>query len=383
MTAGREEPAIVFGQRVLALLETGSFTASYKYAVLLALIDAVLEGVDDRGDPPTVVHAIDVGRRVLAMYWPQTRPFTDAGPLRQSSQAGNIVEKIAQFRSDHHLGDHVTVEQARRRYPEEFAALERDVVATVVRYPISLLQKVGSGGRAVEQRFIYEYGWTDVIRPSAVHSPGFDDRMMLMDGAGGHLVALAVLLRPIIQRDWLNFVAGRNDADVEELRLHQFLFGIDRIGLRVLVEPLHELQHGKCFYCDQTGHGEWEVDHFLPWSRWPDNRLDNLVLAHERCNNDKRAALAGLEHVQRWWPRFEPASRIASEVAQVAAATNWPRRPAATRNAARALYLSQPEGTVLWVARPGRVETLDRRRLLAIMRASFGLAAEEREEYDA
>lgn len=171
--SGRESP-IAFGQRVLALLETGNFTASYKYAVLLALIDAVLEGVDARGDAPAVLHGRDIGRRVLALYGPQTRPFTAAGPLRQSTQAGNIVDKIARFRSDHDLDGLGTIEQARRRRPDEFAALERDVVATAVRYPIPLLQKIGAGGRAVEQRFIFDHGWSDGIAPTAVHNPGFD-----------------------------------------------------------------------------------------------------------------------------------------------------------------------------------------------------------------
>lgn len=62
-----------------------------------------------------------------------------------------------------------------------------------------------------------------------------------MDDSGSHLVALAGLLRPLIQREWLAFVARRKDADVEEPRLQQFLFGSERIGLRMLVDPLIEL----------------------------------------------------------------------------------------------------------------------------------------------
>lgn len=262
--------------------------------------------------------------------------------------------------------------------PTQVADLEQDVVSTVIRYPIPLLQKLGSGGRAVEHRFIYDYGWADGVTSAATRRSDFDDRMHLVADAGAHLVALAGLLRPLIQRDWLDFVARRNDADVEELRLQQFLFGSDRIGLRALVEPLLELQHGTCFYCDRPAHGGWEVDHFLPWSRWPDNTLDNLVLAHERCNNDKRAALAGLDHVARWWRRFEPGGRTSTGLDDIAMVTNRSRRTRATQGAARALYLRQPEGTMLWVARPGQIERLDRGRVRAVLHtAGFGLAAEE------
>jgi 5-methylcytosine-specific restriction endonuclease McrA len=292
-----------------------------------------------------------------------------------------VVQKIAEFRHDHLLEDLVTVDRAQRLHPEAFDRLERDVVATIVRFPIPLLQKVGIGGRAVEQRFIYEYGWTTSIQAAAVHRSSFDDRMWLADRAGEHLSALAGLLRPLIQRDWLQFVARRNDADVEELRLEQFLFGADRIGLGPLTEPLRELQEGRCFYCDRLGDGGWEVDHFLPWSRWPDNRLDNLVLAHARCNNDKRAALAGVDHLVRWWPRFDPSSSLSDDLDRIATKVGWARNVAATKGAARALYLRQPTGMALWVGRPGRVEQLDRDRVVAVMRPGYGLAADERGDY--
>ena len=39
---------IAFAERVLTLLDDGSFTATYKYAVLLGLTDLCLEGVECR-----------------------------------------------------------------------------------------------------------------------------------------------------------------------------------------------------------------------------------------------------------------------------------------------------------------------------------------------
>ena len=380
-TSDKDAAAIAFGQRILALLDTGSFTASYKYAVLLALIDAVLEGTDARGHPPTVLHGRDIGRRVLVLYWRQARPFTDQGPLAQSRQR-DLVQKIAEFRVEHRVPEHATIEHVRRGHPDAFAALEREVIATVVRYPIPLLQKIGVGGRALERPFIYTYGWRVGTGASTVRSGAFDDRMHLVDDAGEYLAALAGLLRPVVEREWLQFVAARNDADLEELRLQQFLFGSERVGLRALVAPLQAVQEGRCFYCDDRVSGDQEIDHFLPWARLPDNKLDNLVLAHARCNNDKRAALAALEHLTRWMQRFDPEAEVSHALAKVAIDTAWPRRPDATLASARALYIHQPEGTPLWRGRREGLEELDRGRLLAVLGSRAALAADEKGSYN-
>jgi hypothetical protein len=40
-------------ERVLTLLDDGSFTATYKHAVLLGLIDLCMEGVSDNRHPRT------------------------------------------------------------------------------------------------------------------------------------------------------------------------------------------------------------------------------------------------------------------------------------------------------------------------------------------
>lgn len=380
-TAGGSDASIAFGQRVLSLLETGSFTASYKYAVLLALLDAVLEATDEHGRAPTVLHGRDIGRRVLELYWPQATPFTGTGPLAQSPFARNpsrrdIVGKIDDFRRAHRIPEHAVMARVRHANPGAFAALERDVVATVVRNPIPRLQTMGNAHPAEEQRFIFKYGWDSEIREPRVSSEDFDDRMHLVGVAGDHLASLAGLLRPVIQREWLQFVAKRNSADVEELRLQRYLFGADRIGLGALVEPLRALQHGRCFYCDGEPSGRWEVDHFLPWSRLADDKLDNLVLAHRRCNNDKRAALAAVGHLSRWLRRFDPTGPASRGLDAIASDLAWPRRPDATLGAARALYLHQPDGTPLWVAARGHVEPLDRDRVQAAMRADVGLATD-------
>lgn len=366
--------AIEFAQRLLSLLDTGSFTTSYKYATLLALFDEVVASVDESGNPPAVVHGRAVARRVLALYWPQSRPFSEIGPLRQSNVAGDIVTKVAAVRSDLGIPEHLGLEHARIRHPERIRQLEVAVEDTVLRYPIPLLQRFGSAKTALERRFIYDYAWAPGVVPA-------DDRLFLVDGAAEALTALAGLLRPLVQREWLHFVARRNSDELDEFRVERFLFGADRTSLAAVRDPLLDHQHGRCFYCDGQG-GPWEVDHFLPWARWPDNGLDNLVVAHQSCNNDKRAALAGVRHLQRWWGRMQAGSASFEELRHVAGALAWPRRPDATAGGARALYLYQPPGTMTWSAR-GIVEPLDHRVVRELLTGAAGLdiAAEDDAPY--
>jgi 5-methylcytosine-specific restriction endonuclease McrA len=82
--------------------------------------------------------------------------------------------------------------------------------------------------------------------------------------------------------------------------IEEFLFGADRVSLGPVANQLLELQEGRCFYCRKDVGHDRHVDHFIPWSRHPDNGLENLVLADGRCNLQKHAYLAGLDHLQPW-----------------------------------------------------------------------------------
>jgi hypothetical protein len=348
-----ENGALALGQRVLAILDTGSFTTSYKYATLLALIDEVVEGVDESGEPPSVVHAARLGERVLRRYWPHARPFSEAGHLRQSSQPvtkPDLVAKIDACRTRLELASSVTLELASSQYPNEMADLRDVVLNTVVRWPIPLLQRLGTGAGVIEDRFLFDYRWTAGLS-GASGRQDFDGRMWLRPGVGRHLVRLAGLLRPIVEREWTRFVAERNKGTIDELRLERFLFGAERANLGRLRPPLVLAQSGACYYCGGPLRASVEVDHFLPWSRWPDDALDNLVAAHRGCNNSKRDALASVEHVGRWARRFDASSPEWSAVDRLATVTGWHRRPRATLGAARAMYLHALAGTPLWVSR--------------------------------
>jgi 5-methylcytosine-specific restriction endonuclease McrA len=78
------------------------------------------------------------------------------------------------------------------------------------------------------------------------------------------------------------------------------------VGLQITIDhgglPSNIIIHGLCFYCARK-FGKAEIDHFIPWSRYPRDLVHNLVLAHVECNSKKSDLLASEPHLERWLQR--------------------------------------------------------------------------------
>lgn len=79
---------LLLGQRVVAILETGLRTATYKLATLMALIDHCIEHLPDAPAETLVVPIPDLAHRVLEIYWRQVRPF-EAGAAPVDAAPGS------------------------------------------------------------------------------------------------------------------------------------------------------------------------------------------------------------------------------------------------------------------------------------------------------
>ena len=347
-----DDDALRFAERLLALLDATRYSATYKLATLLALIDVAAERAGADGTAPATLPAKDVGRRVIELYWPQTVPYgavahSEPRVLSQAPQ-NDIPAKLAAWRAAHRLPPGASVEDARAAAPDSWQQLEADLVAVVIGMPLAKLQRFGEGRRSSEDRFIYDFSWREEVGRQAVSKPGFDDCLRLRPGVGGWLIRLAPLIRPLVQAKWAARVAARNSDLVDTERLDEFLFGAQRISLQRIRGPLTEAQGHTCFYCTGQLSTRSAVDHFLPWSRHPDNTIDNLVAAHAACNNAKSASLASLQHLEHWLSRFQPGEPASTAIALIASETRWPRRSDRILATARATYLWLPNGTRLW-----------------------------------
>ena len=295
MTAPSPEGQLAFLAHLQRLLTEGSFVATYKFALLLALADVCIEKGDDSGDPLRVTKE-DLAIQFVRIYWRQTLPYTPLGsleapdlrPLKQNTgRQAHILRVIA---------------EARRVAGGSMAKLRSDlkawqqllnqVGATLVAMPLWKLQNVG--GETLT--FLY-------AQPA---EPGRQPFIVLEPGIAFCFRRFHELVYELVTSAWIRFVRGIQDNATllgEGLELGTFLFGSSREALDRFRPILLDLQDGSCFYCHGSLKAIGAVDHFIPWSRYAVNLGHNLVLAHPRCNGSKSDRLAAIVHLERWCHR--------------------------------------------------------------------------------
>lgn len=356
-----ERGPIALAEKVLSLLDEGTFVATYKYAVLLGLIDVCMENTSPTGEAPEMVTTRQLAEKVLEIYWPQSVPFhypsfPEPTVLTQNrgtpdSQAA-ILRAIVEFRREHASDASAPLTRARVSAPEQFEDLVQFIEWKLIQMPLPRVQYFGR----THDEFLYSISWDRDVQMGAVseyqqggHS-SFDNRIQLKSDVGEYLVLLNGLLRPFIHRQWASMVARMNE--LEESRLEDFLFGPRRIPLDTVRPGLRELQGNRCFYCDDplrgSGRRRAEVDHFIPWARYPNNAIENLVVAHERCNGRKSDLLAAPQHLSRWRARFDSELLKAPELEEVAEEAAWESAPERSVSVTRAIYLRLPSDAQLW-----------------------------------
>ncbi len=356
-------------EKIMAVLAEGGFTATYKYAVLLGLIDLCIENTKASGEGPTSLTTRQLAEKIVEIYWPHTLDFHhDRKPIVLLQNTGHvnsqaeIIKRIFKFR-EHPDSDKtisLTKAKANKKTASRFETLVRSVEWKLIEMPLPRLQVYGGK----EDRFLYEIAWrrqdtkgelAKKLRTQVreyLDSDGlsdFDNRILLKKGVGDDLVLLNRLLRPLIHRQWSAKVAKINH--LAENKLEEFLFGVDRISTSPVRPILWEVQEGRCFYCEQKSRSEHKmhVDHFIPWSRYPNNAIENLVLAHEKCNGQKKDYLASCDHLHKWTPRMNQDSEVAAYLAERAHKKGWESNQQRSASVARAVYFGLPNDAMLWV----------------------------------
>src|SRR5438128_2710552 len=116
---------LALAERILDLLDQGRFTATYKYAVLLALLDLCLENAARDGAAPDLLTTRQLAVKIVELYWPHTRPWATRA-LRQSSGPGGgqaeIVADIEKFRAAAASDGSTPLAEALARAPARYRA---------------------------------------------------------------------------------------------------------------------------------------------------------------------------------------------------------------------------------------------------------------------
>ena len=329
-----------FGERLLAVIDEGRRISTYKLAVLLALIDVCAERPNPDGSAPVELSTTVVSRRVAELYWPQVRGYQLGGEtllLKQiTASRSALLGAIAEVANQ--AGERTSFVQAEKRDPAAVGAMVKRVDEVVRNDPLPRLQRVNGA----DDPFLYEI--------TAGH------RLRFKPGASDALVRLAPLIRPLVELHWVREVAKWNQIATEERTLHHHLFGVQRSGFPGrLRNELSLMQGGDCFYCGQALSEASPIDHFIPWSRYPNDAIENLVLCHRGCNGLKSDRLAASRHLADWCRRLidhEDELRTAAETAR------WEIAPTRSSGIVRSTYTHLPEGVPLWKAEGG-VERAD------------------------
>ena len=328
-------------ERLLRVVDEGRRTATYKLALLLGLIDATAMRPGE-----SVMPTRTIAERVLELYYRQTRPYVDRTgerrvPRQISMKSSPVLDVVGQLRHANEAAGGRSLADARHSVPADLVRAVDVIEDTFVRYPIPLLQVLGS----ITIPFLYEPDWPEGTSARVLRRGG-RDRLVLLDGVADRLVVLGPMLRPLIELHWVRDVARWTGVATEDEQLHAHLFGSERSSFpKPMVRDLIDLQEGFCFYCgERLGRGV-QIDHFLAWSRWPNDAVENLVAA-DSCNGAKSDHLAATAHLTRWRLRIET---LSPSLADLAAHHRWPSDKDRTWALAQSTYAHIAPGTPLWV----------------------------------
>lgn len=342
MVDGNSADPLLLGQRVVAILETGQRDATYKLALLMAVIEHCVENLPERSGDPLRVAIPELAHRVLAIYWQQVRPFEghDLAQRRTGSKS-RIIAATKELRAATGAGGRgLSLEVAIMRRPDAYQKAINGIVIALATQPLPRLQKLP--GSSVSDPFLYDDSFLgENVSRSTLRAHG--DAIVLKPGVAHGLARLAGLLKPALEIMWVDDVRRMNkflDADVPDIAGH--LFGRERTTLAALRQPFKEAFGPHCFYCGTHLPTNNPLDHVSPWSLVGIDGLSNLVLSCARCNGDKGGALPSVKIVNRVLERKRDVlEEIASEL-------QWPTQHDRVVAAARGIYRGQPPGVPTW-----------------------------------
>ncbi|WP_336943217.1 HNH endonuclease domain-containing protein [Acinetobacter modestus] len=279
-----------FLKNIQLILQSGSFSSTYKFALLISLSRLSIEKGEDEGGT-LILEYIDIAEKFIELYWKQAVPyaFHEDGQLILNQNNGKqaaIVNQIILLRQSYSsLG-------LLRRDTSVWLKLLKQVAKTVKEMPVRYLQNINS--QNFEFLYRLEYSNTQLtLLPQVMYC----------------LRQFSEIIEELCQKRWIDYIR-KNNCNAPILNklpnLEQFMFEPSRNQLNAVANVLVELQECKCFYCNkEIKRNNYAVDHFIPGSMYPSDTGHNFVLADSSCNSKKSNLLASDEFLHKWQERNE------------------------------------------------------------------------------
>ena len=279
-----------FLKNIQLILQSGSFSSTYKFALLISLSRLAIEKGEDSGQSLSLEYT-EIAEKFIELYWKQAVPYTfnDQGQLILNQNNGKqaaIVKRIIEHRKNYSsLG-------ALRRDSLVWLVLLNEVKIIVRKMPVTFLQNIN--GQNFE--FLYQLdqcGKQLILLPKVMYC----------------LRQFSEIIEELCQKRWIDYIRknSSNSLILNKLpNLEQFMFEPSRNQLNAVANVLVELQDCQCFYCNKPmRQGNYAVDHFIPWSMYSSDTGHNFVLADSSCNSKKSNLLASDEFLHKWQERNE------------------------------------------------------------------------------
>lgn len=288
MNAPTASTQLEFIEKLQRLLESGSFVATYKYALLIALANVAAEqGFDD--DRSQAVAIRDLGGQFIRLYWTHSREYQGVSLRQNTGRQAAILATVEKAREAVGNPDRA---DAAGLVPEPIV---RQATSTVKTMPLWKLQTIGREKPDPDHPDNFLYPTREV-----------DGHIVLRPAVSACLRRFRALIVSITQAAWADYVRRHNPELGAGSDLEAFLFGTDRSTLHHLTPALLDLQEGRCFYTGRRlDASQSHVDHFIPWAKYPMNSPFNLVVASTSVNLQKSDHIPAVPHLERWRQRNE------------------------------------------------------------------------------
>ncbi|TCM62810.1 HNH endonuclease [Acinetobacter calcoaceticus] len=300
-----------FLKQIQKILQSGSFTSTYKFALLMSLVRVAIEQGDDTGKA-LVIDYLDIAEKFIDLYWKQSLPFqfNQYEPFTLQQSTGLQAAVVNQIHKAQH--QYKTLAAARRD-TLYWLGLKKSVATIVKQMPVVYLQNIN--GQTIEMLYSLEQSKKQLhLFPKVMYC----------------LRQFSEIIEELCQKRWIDYIRAnrKNSVVLNGLPdLNEFMFAPNRNQLGQVANILIDLQDCQCFYCGKSlKNRKYAVDHFIPWSLYPADTGHNFVLADERCNSQKSNDLASEYFLEQWMARNQLHDQtIQQEISQLGFLTDIQR----------------------------------------------------------
>lgn len=312
------------------VLSLGKKSSTYKLGLLRALVDFVIE--QPAQEPRNGFHripAIELARRVLGLYWRPVRLGIQQGTQGTEKIPATIDElaasgvavpgvELASERSGLPLMNWIETTEA---IPPAIVHALIEVRGVLLGQPIQYLHNVPGGEVGIFSLLMQglpasaDYEASRKAAMTAGARPRGSSWAELLASEPADLVLSArsyeeitevrFWLRDSINIRWARECEGYRGAPVP---LEAFEFG-EPARDSLIVQSVKRLYTSiglkTCLYSDQPLPPSWDLDHLLPWSRFPVDLFWNLVPAHPDMNRGKGGKFDLLPRLAEVRPAYE------------------------------------------------------------------------------